>query len=82
MAISPVYFILRVVRSALIIKKMEYEYRDRDWEMWIEGSSNEKPNKSEIIEHVKSKGFELKNIEIWFDNLQKFWRFNADLVRI
>ena len=41
---------------------MEYEYRDRDWEMWLEGSSDDKPNESEVIEHAKSKGFELKNI--------------------
>ena len=81
---KPACFILRVVRSALIIRTMKneyYEYRDRDWEMWLEGSSDDKPNESEIIEHAKSKGFELKNIEIWFDNLQKFWRFNADLIR-
>ena len=36
----------------------------------------------EIMEQAKGKGFELKNIEIWFDNFQKFWRFNADLVRL
>ena len=61
---------------------MEYEYRDRDWEMCLEGSADNKPNESEIIEHAKSQGFELKNIEIWFDNLEKFWRFDAILRRL
>ncbi len=60
---------------------MEYEYRDRDWEMWVEGSADDKPNESEIIEHAKRREFELENIEIWYDNFQKCWQFNADLVR-
>ena len=61
---------------------MEYKYRDSGWEMFLEGSSDNEPSESEIIEHAKGKGFQLKNIEIWFDNFQKFWRFNADLVRL
>ena len=60
---------------------MEYRYRDSDWEMWLEGSADNEPNESEIIEHAKSRGFELKNIEIWFDKFQKVWLFDADLVR-
>ena len=59
---------------------MEYEYRYL--EMWLEGSADNKPSESEIIEYAKGRGFELKNIKIWFDNFQKFWRFNADLVRL
>ena len=58
----------------------EYEYRYL--EMWLEGSADNKPSESEIIEYAKARGFELKNIKIWFDNFQKFWRFNADLVRL
>ena len=61
---------------------MEYEFRDKEWEMWLEGSADDEPDESEIIEQAKGKGFELKNIEIWFDIFQKFWRFNADLVRL
>lgn len=59
---------------------MEYEYRYL--EMWLEGSADSEPSESEIIEHAKSRGFELKNIKIWFDNFQEFWRFNADLVHL
>ena len=66
--------------EALINKTMEYEYRYL--EMWLEGSADNKPSESEIIEYAKGRGFELKNIKIWFDNFQKFWRFNADLVRL
>ena len=61
---------------------MEYEYRDSGWEMFLEDSADSEPSESEIIEHAKSRGFELKNLEIWFDNFQKFWRFDADLVRL
>ena len=60
---------------------MQYEYRDRGWEMWLEGSSDEKPKKNEIINHAKNKGYMLKNIQIWFDNMQGFWRFQADIVK-
>ena len=59
---------------------MEYEYRYL--EMWIEGSADNKPSESEIIEHARGRGLELKNVKIWFDNFQEFWRFNADLVRL
>jgi hypothetical protein len=41
---------------------MDYEYRDRDWEMWIEGTSDNKPNKEEIIKHAKGKGYKLNNL--------------------
>lgn len=61
---------------------MDYEFRDKEWEMWLEGSADDEPDESKIIEQAKGKGFELKNIEIWFDIFQKFWRFNADLVRL
>ena len=64
--------------EALINKTMEYEYRYL--EMWLEGSADNKPSESEIIEYAKGRGFELENIKIWFDNFQEFWRFNADLV--
>ena len=40
---------------------MEYEYRDRDWEMWLEGTADNKPNKKEIIEHAKDKGYKLND---------------------
>ncbi|NQY43937.1 MAG: hypothetical protein HRT87_11410 [Legionellales bacterium] len=60
---------------------MEYEYRDRDWEMWLEGTADNEPNKKEMIEHAKGKGYKLNDIEIWFDNMQGFWRFSADLVK-
>jgi len=65
----------------LKLDNMEYEYRIRDWEMWLEGTSDNEPNKEEIIIHAKSKGYKLNDIEIWFDNMQGFWRFSADLVK-
>ena len=63
------------------VMEYEYEYRDRSYEMWLEGTSDYFPIELEIIEHAKQKGYELQNIEIWFDNLQKFWRFSADLIK-
>jgi hypothetical protein len=60
---------------------MEFQYRDRSYEMWLEGTSNREPFEFHIIEHAKNNGFHLKNIEIWFDNFQSFWRFRADLIK-
>tara|TARA_R110000744_G_scaffold329836_1_gene435398 strand:+ start:937 stop:1125 length:189 start_codon:yes stop_codon:yes gene_type:complete len=59
---------------------MEYEYRIQEWEMWLEVTSDNKPCKEEIIKDAKIKGFELNNLDMWFDNMQGFWRFRADLV--
>ena len=58
---------------------MEFEYKLRSWEMHVEGTSDNEPNKDDIIKHAKGKGFDLENIEIWFDKMQGFWRFVADL---
>jgi hypothetical protein len=60
---------------------IHYEYRDRVGEMWLEGSCDKDPNKDEIYENAKQNGFKLKNLVIWYDTLQEFWRFNADLIR-
>jgi hypothetical protein len=61
---------------------MEYEYRLQEWEMWLEGTSDNKPNKDEIIKHAKSKGYKLNKLNMWFDNMQGFWRFGANLVNV
>jgi hypothetical protein len=59
---------------------MNFEYRTRDWEMWLEGTSERKPSQINIIKDAQNKGYKLKNIEIWFDSIQCFWRFSADLI--
>ena len=76
-----IYTLLGLCTKRINSKKMEYEYKDRDWEMWLGGTSDNEPNKKEIIEHAKGKGYKLNDIEIWFDNMQGFWRFSADLVK-
>lgn len=61
---------------------MEYEYRDREFEMWLEVTSDSEPNEKEIIKHAKDKGYMLKNIEIWLDHFQNVWRGRADLLKL
>ena len=61
---------------------MEYEYRTRSWEMWLEGTADNKPSEDTIISHAKAKGYSLSDISIWFDQLQGFWRFSADLKKL
>jgi hypothetical protein len=61
---------------------MEFEYRTNKWEMWLEGTSDKKPIKDDIKKHANSNGYKVENINISFDHMQKFWRFNADLKKI
>lgn len=55
---------------------MNFEYKTEH----LEGISDNKPNETEIIKHAKNKGFELKEVEIWFDKFQLFWRFSAEYI--
>jgi hypothetical protein len=58
----------------------EYEYRTQSHIMWLEGTDYEKPSEEEIRNDAKTKGFNLENLEIWYDTMQFFWRFGANLV--
>ena len=58
---------------------MEYNYRDRFCEMWLEGKSKNEPNKDDIIKHAKERGYDLSNIKIWFNDIDEIWMFDANL---
>lgn len=61
---------------------MEIEYRERSWEMWLEGASYYEPSKREIVEDALAHSYKVRNLEVWFDNMEKFWRFNADIIHL
>ena len=47
--------------------------------MDIDGTSDDEPFACDIVDIVESNGFTLENLDIWFDQLQGFWRFNGDI---
>lgn len=55
---------------------MNFEYKTEH----LEGISDNKPSEIQIINHAKSKGYELSKIEVWFDKFQLFWRFSAEYI--
>ena len=61
---------------------MEIEIRERSWEMWLEGTSYKEPSRNEIVEYALTYNYKTRNLEVWFDNMQKFWRFNADIISL
>jgi len=50
-------------------------------QLWLEGSNETEPTTIEITENAKTKGYKLKNLDIYFDEMQKFWRFRAILIK-
>jgi len=58
------------------------EYRTQQHEMIVEGTCDDKPTLPEIMEHGAKNGFFVSDIEMWFDSMQGFWRFNGNLLRL
>ena len=58
----------------------EFEYRTQLHEMWLEGTSDEKPNEEVVITDAALRGYDIVNFDAWFDTMQFIWRFHADLV--
>ena len=58
---------------------MYIEYRTQVHQMDIDGTSDDEPFACDIVDIVESNGFTLENLDIWFDQLQGFWRFNGDI---
>ena len=50
--------------------------------MLFEGTHDTRPRKTEIEKAVMVEGFVAYDYDIWFDTLQKFWRFGGQIRRI
>ncbi len=61
---------------------MDIEIRSQPNEMLFEGTYETRPRKTEIEKAVIEKGFMPYEYDIWFDSLQKFWRFGGHIRRI
>lgn len=61
---------------------MYIEIRSQPHEMLFEGTHDTRPRKTEIEKAVIAKGFVAYDYDIWFDMMQKFWRFGGHIRRI
>ena len=61
--------------------KIFLEIRDQKHLMIAEGTANNKPLKHDIKIAIFKKGFVASNIEIFYDDFQGIWRFNADILK-
>ncbi len=56
---------------------------DQTHKMWAEGTSigeGLKPKEQDIQHLLGSEGWVADEIDIWFDNLQGFWRWSCKIV--
>ena len=50
--------------------------------MIAEGTCDLQPNKNDIVVFVQKQNYCALNIEIWFDNMQGFYRWNCDIINL
>lgn len=62
-------------------KLLFVEFRTQSHLMDMDGTSDTKPTIEEIQEYGLKEGWEITNINIIFDTMMGFWRFNGDIDR-
>ena len=63
----------------MIVTRENTEIRTQSHLMDAEGTADTKPTKSEIEFLLSKEGYSTKDIKIWFDNMQGFWRWNCTI---
>lgn len=65
-----------------MINRDDVEIRNQQHLMDAEGSHNEKPTESEIVDLLKNEGYNSDGLEIWHDDLMNLWSWNCDIEKI
>ena len=60
---------------------MIIQYKNIEDEMWIQGENYKEPNKKQIINHAKKRGFKIIKLKMWFDYFKCVWRFSSKVVK-
>ena len=63
----------------MTIERKNTEIRDKKHLMDAEGTSDIEPKAEDIKSLLRLENWECSNIDIWFDNMQGFWRWNCDI---
>jgi len=72
----------RLVIFGVDMKRENIEIRDQVHLMDAEGCHDNEPNTDDIRAHLEAEGFHARTIEVWFDDLQKLWRWRCGISRI
>ena len=62
-----------------ILDVKNIEIRDQEHEMFAEGCHDEKPTECEVKAAIIRSGYVGRNVDIFYDNMQKLWRWTADI---
>ena len=66
----------------MTVTRENTEIRDQTPDLMVaEGTSDVEPKSKDIKELLLSENWNSSNIDIWFDNMQGFWRWNCDISR-
>lgn len=65
----------------MTIKGEDFEIFDQAYMMYAEGCQYDKPTEVDVSLAVSHAYYYAYNIEIFFDDLQKFWRWTCDIKR-
>jgi len=55
--------------------------RTEPHEMHAEGLCSEQPSKDSVFYYIASKGYASTNIDVWYDDYQKVWRWTCDIYK-
>lgn len=72
----------------MTVDRKHTEIFDQAHQMWAEGTSigsgggeGLKPKEADIQKLLGDEGWIVDEIDIWFDNLQKFWRWSCKIAK-
>lgn len=63
----------------MTVTRENTEIRDQVHEMWAEGTGDIEPVTTDIETLLNNEGYQASNIEIWYDDMQGFWRWNCNI---
>ena len=70
----------------MTVDRKHTEIFDQDRKKWAEGTSidanDTKPKEQDIQKLIELEGFKADEIDIWYDNLQKFWRWSCKIAKL
>jgi hypothetical protein len=67
---------------ALVFRPYESEFRTQKHLMDAEGTTDTEPSKKMVFEYVKSCGYYADAIDIWYDGLQRTWRWSCNIIEL
>jgi hypothetical protein len=65
----------------MTVSRKDTEIFSQAHEMYAEGTSDTEPTKDEITELLSEESWEAYDIEIFYDNLQGFWRWYCLIIK-